>query len=302
VNTEGRYRIHAVAELTGVPEGTLRAWERRYAVPTPVRSASGYRLYSAEDVDRVRQMRDLCAKGMAPVDASKLVREPRFSAPESPEHDSESPLSMAVTRLVASARRMRPDLIEQEVQRALMLADASTVAERVFCPALAQIGSDWEHGIIDVAQEHMASEILSTAVRQLVRLVGPPRPSGEVLLACFADEEHALPLYAAAFRFVEWGVRPHILGPRTPPSAVAAAIGMLSPALVGLSVTVPPETPRARELIRAYADAVGNVPWLVGGAASQALRVELEAAGAIVAKPGREESHHQIGELLETRR
>jgi hypothetical protein len=30
----GPFRIHTVAELTGVPEPTLRAWERRYGIPT----------------------------------------------------------------------------------------------------------------------------------------------------------------------------------------------------------------------------------------------------------------------------
>ena len=45
-----RYRIRAVAELTGVSTATLRAWERRYGVPTPSRTASAYRLYGDEDV------------------------------------------------------------------------------------------------------------------------------------------------------------------------------------------------------------------------------------------------------------
>ena len=46
----GRYRINVVAELTGVPAATLRAWERRYGIPTPARTASSYRLYSDVDV------------------------------------------------------------------------------------------------------------------------------------------------------------------------------------------------------------------------------------------------------------
>ena len=41
----GPYRIHVVAEMTGIPAATLRAWERRYGIPSPERTASGYRLY-----------------------------------------------------------------------------------------------------------------------------------------------------------------------------------------------------------------------------------------------------------------
>ena len=54
MNTEPRYRINAVAEMTGVPAPTLRAWERRYGIPRPGRSESSYRLYSDADVAEVR--------------------------------------------------------------------------------------------------------------------------------------------------------------------------------------------------------------------------------------------------------
>ena len=69
----GRFRINQVAESTGTPEATLRAWERRYQVPRPERTPSGYRLYSAEDVAQVRKMRELCDGGISPADAAKEI-------------------------------------------------------------------------------------------------------------------------------------------------------------------------------------------------------------------------------------
>jgi acyl-CoA hydrolase len=69
----GRFRINRVAETTGVPEATLRAWERRYQVPKPSRTPSGYRLYSQGDVAQVRRMRELCEAGIAPADAAKEI-------------------------------------------------------------------------------------------------------------------------------------------------------------------------------------------------------------------------------------
>ena len=55
MSENGRYRIQSVAEMTGVSAATLRAWERRYGVPTPSRTASAYRLYGDEDVALVAQ-------------------------------------------------------------------------------------------------------------------------------------------------------------------------------------------------------------------------------------------------------
>lgn len=58
-----RYRIGAVSRLTGISPDTLRIWERRYDVVTPLRSPRGGRLYSVEDVARLRLIRELVDAG-----------------------------------------------------------------------------------------------------------------------------------------------------------------------------------------------------------------------------------------------
>ncbi|MEY4513978.1 MAG: hypothetical protein RLZZ450_6100 [Pseudomonadota bacterium] len=293
----GRYRIHAVAEITGVPEATLRAWERRYAVPIPVRTPSGYRLYSPKDVELVKRMRELCAAGMAPVDAAKLVAEtgqPRVTSTELPS----DPYQALAERIAEATRRMDPAAIEAEVRLAMTLGDAATVVERAFCPALLEIGHDWETGVISVGHEHLASEILTIATRDLLRLLGPSRPVGEVVLACFAEEEHALPLYAAAFRFVEWGYRPHVLGARTPPAGLGAAVREIEPAFVGLSLTIAPPVARAGELLDQYAAQIAKQPWGVGGAGATDVRALVEARGGHVLLGTPDEQREQLGKLL----
>ena len=68
-----KYRINVVAQMTGVSAATLRAWERRYGVPVPARTASSYRIYDEEDVETIRRLRALCDEGMSPSEAAKLV-------------------------------------------------------------------------------------------------------------------------------------------------------------------------------------------------------------------------------------
>ena len=67
--TNARYRIQAVSEMTGIPSATLRAWERRYGVPNPSRTNSSYRLYSHDDVAKIKLIKELCDQGLAPSDA-----------------------------------------------------------------------------------------------------------------------------------------------------------------------------------------------------------------------------------------
>lgn len=297
MNSSGRYRIHAVAELTGVPEATLRAWERRYAVPVPVRTPSGYRLYSPKDVEQVKRMRELCASGVAPVDAAKMVSEPG-PASHAPIALEEDAFAVMARRIVEATRRMDPGALESEVRLAMALGDAASVIERAYCPALRDVGIEWERGLISVGHEHLAAEIISTATRELLRLTGPGRPVGEVVLACFADEEHVIPAYAAAFRFVEWNYRPHVLGGRTPPAGLGAAVREIEPALVALSLTVVPEPSRAEELLDAYATQIGERPWAVGGSAAPALARLIEKRGGEVVHGSLDEQRDQVGRLL----
>ncbi|MFO1311048.1 MAG: MerR family transcriptional regulator [Burkholderiales bacterium] len=62
---EAAYRTGAAARLAGIEVETLRVWERRYRVVGPHVSASGHRLYSAEDVRRLTLIRQLVDAGSA---------------------------------------------------------------------------------------------------------------------------------------------------------------------------------------------------------------------------------------------
>ncbi len=62
---QARLRSGTAARLAGVPVATLRVWERRYAVVAAPKSPTGQRLYSPQDVQRLRLMRQLTESGHA---------------------------------------------------------------------------------------------------------------------------------------------------------------------------------------------------------------------------------------------
>lgn len=57
-------RVGELARRTDVGISTLRAWERRFGLLRPERSASGQRLYTEEDVERVTAVSRLVAEGL----------------------------------------------------------------------------------------------------------------------------------------------------------------------------------------------------------------------------------------------
>jgi MerR family transcriptional regulator, light-induced transcriptional regulator len=67
--------LKAVSKRTGIPAATLRTWERRYQFTHPLRSATGYRLYSDEDVDRILQVKQLLEQGVRVSEATAALVE-----------------------------------------------------------------------------------------------------------------------------------------------------------------------------------------------------------------------------------
>jgi DNA-binding transcriptional MerR regulator len=57
--------IREISRVTGVNSVTLRAWERRYGLLTPTRTAKGHRLYSLADIQRVKDIQCWLARGLA---------------------------------------------------------------------------------------------------------------------------------------------------------------------------------------------------------------------------------------------
>ena len=66
--------IEQVSALLGLPAPTIRSWERRHGVPDVSRTSGGHRRYTSEQVDLLRQFRDLIADGRRPGEAAEQLR------------------------------------------------------------------------------------------------------------------------------------------------------------------------------------------------------------------------------------
>ena len=69
------WSIRRCAEVTGMPQSTLRTWERRYGLGPSARTAGGHRRYSAADLDRLRLMCRLLRLGAPTAAAALRARE-----------------------------------------------------------------------------------------------------------------------------------------------------------------------------------------------------------------------------------
>ena len=96
------YSIGAVARMLEIPTSTLRAWEERYSVITPLRSEGSQRLYSRAQVEQLRFIKSRLESGASAADAHRLLSQEmaadRIPAGEVEAVDQNKPLVLLAER------------------------------------------------------------------------------------------------------------------------------------------------------------------------------------------------------------
>jgi DNA-binding transcriptional MerR regulator len=270
-------RIGELSKRSGISPELLRAWERRYGLLSPTRSAGGLRLYSPADLERVRTMREHLATGVAAAEAAAL-------ALETGDATASSPAALRDDLADALDRFDEPQA-QAALDRLLSLMTVDALLAEVVMPYLRELGDRWERGEASVAQEHFASAVLRGRLLGLARGwglgVGPV-----ALLACLPGELHDLGLIAFGLALRARGWRIVYLGPDAPVQTLADVSDELQPSLVVVHAVsddrVRPVVGELRVLTRRHRVALG-------GAAVEALEEDgvLLLRGDVVAEAAR---------------
>ena len=231
-----QFRIGELSRRTGVSPDLLRAWERRYGVLRPARSAGGLRLYSSADVERVRLMREHLSGGVAAAEAAALV-----AGADEGVAGPAADLSELRAALAAALDHFDESHAQAVLDRALSAATVDSVLTQLVLPYLHELGDRWAEGRASIAQEHFASAVLRG------RLLGLARGWGNglgplALAACLPGERHDLGLLCFGLALRGRGWRIAYLGADTPLATVEEAAGTLAPDLVVLVAVTPGRT------------------------------------------------------------
>ncbi len=208
--------IKRAAELTGVSEYTLRAWERRLGAFQPARRASGYRDYDEATLERVILMRDLVAGGMAPRDAAAEVERRAKLA--------HGPVDGLTERLLVALEAIDAEQVDRILDEAFGRARFETVVGGWLMPALDAVGEAWATGRISVAAEHLVSAAVGRRLSMVFEAAGAGH--GRPLVCGLpARSHHELGLLAFGAAVRRRGVPAVYLGPDVPLQSWLDAVG-----------------------------------------------------------------------------
>ena len=234
-------RIGELSRRLGVSDHALRAWESRYGLLQPVRSAGGFRLYSEADAVRVGRMQAHLARGLSAAEAARAVLgEDSGAGPGRAAGPHRAPPTAGE---LSSDLRQALDAFDEPTAQAVLdrlVSDLSLTAvlRDVVLPYLAELGERWERGTASVAQEHFASNVIRGRLAGLARGWGNGH-GPRAVLACPPGELHDLALMVFGIVLNRSGWRIDYLGMSTPVEELTRMVDARQPDLVVLAATLP---------------------------------------------------------------
>ncbi len=236
------YTIGAVTRMTGVPEATLRVWERRYSFPRTSRTRGGHRLYSQDEVLQLQWVKYRLDEGMRVSRAIQALEHTHRAAAVAAALHEALPLREPPDAALAPMRSSLLDalLAYNSAQAATILSDSlaryplARAVLDIVRRAMATIGDLWCDGEATVALEHFATNFLRQRLLNWIRESPAPFAVSPIALACAPDELHegSLLMLALLLRQLHWPVV--YLGQALPLPDPPAVVTSLQPAVIVL--------------------------------------------------------------------
>ena len=241
------FNLSVVLRETGINADTLRAWERRYGLPTPERTSGGHRLFTQREIETVKWLHARQEEGLRISRAVELWRS--FEADgKDPLEELTYPSYVAATTLPAGERieELRSAWVdacksfderraEGILNQAFALYPPETVCHNLLAASLAEIGEGWYTGGITAQQEHFASELATRRIESLISSSPPPTLAEGVLVLCPPGEGHTFSPLLITFLIRRSRREAIFLGPNVPVERIDEVIQAADPKLVILT-------------------------------------------------------------------
>jgi DNA-binding transcriptional MerR regulator len=262
----------------GISPHTLRAWENRYGAVAPKRSATGRRLYSAPQLDRLERLVELVNLGhgigsVAHLSDAELVRLSRRSAEGMKSRGRSTTQRELFQELERGVATFNLNLVASLLeQRRSALGTRSFVLD-VLIPLLQWIGMAVASGLLSVAHEHALSAVVKDQIYQTHRYgsnIAVRKGLPHIVLATPEDDWHEFGILLASALLSHYEIPAHLLGANLPADALGIAVRAVKGEVVILGNAPVPEEDRKVSLDQFLQKAHGLLPpavevWIGGG-------------------------------------
>lgn len=291
-----QYLISTVSKRSGVKSDLVRAWERRYQAVTPTRTTGGHRVYTDQDIARLKLLNQATSNGhsisqiaqFSLDDLKKLLKnEPgeALQAVNGAMIPASGRLHLAedyMEKCYAAILAFDAKTLESHFENAIVELGSEAFIEHLLTPLLTRIGERWKTGELRPVHEHMTSAV----IRSLTYILRNNNPCAadapRMIVTTPIGQLHELGALLAAIMAELSGWQVTYLGANLPAEEIAAGVKFTNARALTISLSfctddhvVPKELRRLKKLI-------GNeVALIVGGRAAGHFQAVLNEVGVL---------------------
>lgn len=252
--------VQMVSELSGVKPSTLRAWENRYGAVKPDRTNSKRRVYSSDDLDKIRLLKTLVDSGCAisqvanlPLSELKNLTYEMQSTQIKPNLKmslkgirelAPQTITIEVKEIVDAIKKYDFELVDQLITRYRLNLSPEEFVLKLCSPLFGEIGKLYEQGKLNISQEHIFSAILRDHLSYLrAALQNLVRFNHETIALCTpSGHRHEFGVILSEILVSFHSYKPFYLGPDYPAEPLYHLINKMKLKTLILGVTkLPPE-------------------------------------------------------------
>ncbi|MCX7736069.1 MAG: MerR family transcriptional regulator [Candidatus Kapabacteria bacterium] len=239
------YTIDIAAQRSGLTKNVIRAWELRYKALLPLRTDSNRRLYTEEDIEKLKLLNDLTHQGFRIGSIANLSNEElkylfdkSIKEQKNVRSDNDN-YNEIISKFIKLTKEFDERKIRQSLDDLNVRLPKKIIITEIILPLFQIIGDMWRDGRLRISHEHFATAIFKNFLLDMKESEYITEYAPKIIVCTPVGQHHELAATAIAVLATTIGYNTIYLGANVPSEDIASAANQSNSKYVILSIIYP---------------------------------------------------------------